>query len=272
MRWSVCVVLLSVFLSGCSKDYEKIELFCREEGSGTREMFAENLGLVSDGIDQIADFASVTNSGAVILSAVSRNKNAIGFLSAAAVSEDVKPVSIDGKNIKDGNEYPLSRDFLIAYDGDRKDEIINDFLSYLSSLNIYGIVEKMGYFSVNNNLQYQAGEDLTGDLTIAGSASVYPLMEQLVSEYKQYQPNVKIEVQQNDSSTGISLLSRGITDLAMSSRKIKEGELDKRFRTISIARDAIAVIVHPSNTKNDFSIEELASVFSGKIRTWNDMV
>ena len=32
------------------------------------------------------------------------------------------------------------------------DEIINDFLSYLSSLNIYGIVEKMGYFSVNNNL------------------------------------------------------------------------------------------------------------------------
>ena len=130
----------------------------------------------------------------------------------------------------------------------------------------------MGYFSVNTNLQYQTKEELAGEITIAGSASVYPLMEQLVSEYKQYQPNVKIEVQQNDSSTGISLLSRGITDLAMSSRKIKEGELDKRFRTISIARDAIAVIVHPSNVKNDFSIEELASVFDGKIRTWNDMV
>lgn len=272
-KWMVALILLFSFvLSGCNKHVDTIELFCREEGSGTRDMFASGIGLMEDGVDRLSDAANVTGSGAVMLSAVERNANAIGFLSAAVVNEKVKTVTIDGTLPEDGDAYPLFRRFLVAYDAAADNAILSDFISFLSSTSVYDTVKEMGYFTEPAEKTYQMKKPLSGELSVAGSASVFPLMERLAAEYMKLQPNVKIEIQQNDSSTGISLLSRGVTDVAMSSRNVKDGELEQRHKIVSIAGDAIAVIVHPSNLHDDLSTQKLADIFSGKVRNWYEIV
>ncbi len=268
-KYALLLCLLALMMGGCANDKNEIALFCREEGSGTREMFVKGLGIMEEGIDAISDEANVTNSGAVMLSAVAGNKNAIGFISAATVNENVKTVSIDGYLPSDGENYPLFRDFIVAFDDDKLSEAAVDFLSFLRSEKAAEITKEMGYFESDDVHEYQM-QPTEGKVVVAGSASVFPLMDRLREEYAELQPDVEVEIQQNDSSTGIALLAQGMADIAMSSRSIKPDELGEEYDHISIAGDAIAVIVHPKNLQRDFSSEQLREIFSGKRLVWEE--
>lgn len=268
-RISALLCLAALLFGGCSYDRDKIALFCREEGSGTREMFVSGLNILKDGIDNVADAANITSSGAVMLSAVAGNKNAIGFISAAATNDKVKTLAIDGKLPQD-ELYPLSRDFIVAYNNEKLNDLAKDFLTFLSSKKAADIVRQMGYYDMDASSQYVASP-LSGKIVIAGSASVFPLMDRLREEYELLQPDVEIEIQQNDSSTGISLLSQDMTDFAMSSRNIKEGELEGDYGSMVLAGDAIAVIVHPDNAYDDISSQHLRSIFDGSIVRWEEL-
>lgn len=269
MKKIACIFCsLLLFMTGCDYDTNKIALFSREEGSGTREMFVKGLGVMSDGKDDIFDMANITNSGAVMLSAVAQNKNAIGFISAATVNDKVRSVTIDSFGVDDGENYPLFRDFIVAFDPSEINEATADFLSFLGSERAGSVVNEMGYYVIKNQTKYE-GLSVEGKIVIAGSASVFPLMDRLREEYCEFQKNVEIEIQQNDSSTGISLLKQGMCDIAMSSRNIKSGELGTEFENMSIAGDAIAVIVHPENKKYNFTSTQLRDIFNGKILEWD---
>lgn len=267
---TVLLFFILLVFTGCEYDTDKIALFCREEGSGTREMFVSGIGVMQEGRDSISDKANVTNSGAVMLAAVAQNKNAIGFISAATINDEVRAVTIDGYDAADSKNYPLFRDFIVAFNTNKQSDATADFLSFLRSDKISEIAREMGYFETAKPIEYQK-KNVEGKIVIAGSASVFPLMNQLREEYSKIQKNVEVEIQQNDSSTGIALLSQGLADIAMSSRRIKRGELTDEYDSVSIVGDAIAVIVHPNNSKRDFSKEEIRDIFGGKITNWSDI-
>lgn len=91
---------------------------------------------------------------------------------------------------------------------------------------------------------------------------------------------VRIEIHGHGSSTGFSDLRDGKTDMAMSSRPIKKGELDitKALGNLSadgaeyvVATDAIAIVTHSSNPVSRLSMLQLRDIFSGKITDWGQV-
>lgn len=267
------VMVILLLLSSCAAQKDKVYLFCREEGSGTRKVFVDTFDILKDEVDNVDDNADITNSSAVMMQAVSGNKNAIGFVSFATLNDKVKSISINGvpakqEYVKNG-EYPLTREFTISYSSTDGDEKLRDFVSFLHSRQSVQIIEEMGYFTNRETTIYKAEQNLKGKLVISGSASVSPLMDNLRLAYSKLQPDMEIEIQQNDSTTGLLLLKQGLTDIAMSSRPVKSEELEDGCQTTVLAQDAIAVIVHPENIISNLTAEQIRKLYSGEITEWD---
>ena len=114
-------------------------------------------------------------------------------------------------------------------------------------------------------------------ISIQGSTTVLPIMQKIAEVYMQKHSDVKIDVSGGGSGVGITAFIDGTTDIAMSSRKMKPVEIQRAknkniyVKEIEIAKDGIAVIVHPSNTISGLSIVELHDIYTGKIKSWKDV-
>ncbi len=106
-------------------------------------------------------------------------------------------------------------------------------------------------------------------ITVAGSTSVEPFAELLAEEYMSLHPGAHIFVQGGGSTAGIEAAKNHAAAIGMSSRALLPNEKD--LYAVTIAKDAIAVIVHPKNPIQDLSLEQIRSVFSGKIKNWREV-
>lgn len=251
----------------------------REEGSGTRGAFIELFGIETkdeegNKIDNTTDMAEVTNSTSVMLTTVEGNEYAIGYISLGSMDDTkVKALNIDGaeatvENIKSG-DYKISRPFnIVTKEG--LSEVAADFVKYIMSEDGQKVVEENGYISQGNEGAYEAAE-LSGKITVAGSSSVTPVMEKLKEGYVALNPDVEIEVQQNDSTTGVTSAIEGVCDIGMASRELKDTELAEGITGTAIALDGIAVIVNKENPINDMTSEQVASIFTGETIDWSEI-
>lgn len=95
--------------------------------------------------------------------------------------------------------------------------------------------------------------------------------------YQDTHDDVRISVTGGGSGTGIAALLNDTVDLANASRQIKDEEIEKARANglepveFVVARDAIAVVVHPDNPINALSLEQLADIYSGKINNWSEV-
>jgi phosphate transport system substrate-binding protein len=106
-------------------------------------------------------------------------------------------------------------------------------------------------------------------VTVAGSTSVEPFAELLAEEYMLHHPKSHIYVQGGGSTAGIEAVRTHAAHIGMSSRSLMAEE--KNLYTVTIARDAIAIIVHPENPITDLSLSQIRQVFAGKIRKWSEI-
>jgi len=106
-------------------------------------------------------------------------------------------------------------------------------------------------------------------VTVAGSTSVEPFAELLAEEYMLHHPGSHIYVQGGGSTAGIEAVRTHAAHIGMSSRSLTAGE--KNLYAVTVAKDAIAVIVHPENPVVDLSLLQIRQVFTGKIRKWSDI-
>ncbi|WP_352401002.1 substrate-binding domain-containing protein [Anaerotignum sp.] len=253
-----------------------ISVVSREDGSGTRGAFIELFGIEEkdaegNKVDHTADTAEITNSTAVMMQTIAGNKDAIGYISLGSLNDTVKALEIDGaeatvENIKSGT-YKISRPFNIA----TKDEVsaaAQDFINFIMSAEGQAVVEKSGYISQGNAGAY-AASDAEGKVTVAGSSSVSPVMEKLKEAYAQANPNITIEVQQSDSTTGMTSTIEGICDIGMASRALKDSELEKGLTPSVIAMDGIAVIVNIDNAVNGLTTSLVKDIFTGVATDWS---
>ena len=254
-----------------------ITVVSREDGSGTRGAFIELVGLEEekDGEkkDTTTDEAVVQNSTNGVMQTVSQDPSAIGYVSLGSVNDNVKKVKVEGaeateENIESG-DYTLQRPFNLAFKEDKLDDLAKDFLAFVLSEDAQEIVEKEGYIKVEAK-EYK-GKKIKGDLTIAGSTSVTPLMEKLVEKYKDVNPDANIEIQSTGSSSGIESTISDVSQIAMASRELKDDEKDK-LQVEVLAKDGIAVIVNKDDSKlNDLTKDQLKEIFSGKIKNTSDL-
>lgn len=111
---------------------------------------------------------------------------------------------------------------------------------------------------------------LSGTISISGSTSVQPLVQDLADIFSEKNPDVTIEVQGGGSSQGIKSAGSGISDIGSSSRDLKAEEKEGITEHV-IAYDAIAVVLHPSNRIDGLTSEQLKKIFSGEITNWKDV-
>lgn len=247
----------------------------REMGSGTRGAFVEIFGIQKEvrnkKVDATTQKAEVTNSTGVMMTTVANSANSIGYISLGSLNDTIKAVSIDGvspsvQNINN-KTYGISRPFNVVTK--TMNPVIEDFLKYALSKEAKGIVEKAGYISVAKD-SYVSTKP-SGKIIIAGSSSVTPLMEKLKESYEKINPNVEIEIQQSDSTTGVNSVVEGIADIGMASREIKESELKKGINAQVLAIDGLAVIVNKENPINNLKKEDVRKIFLGEITSWEQV-
>ncbi len=280
---------VAMSLVGCGSDSKddkaaakadggKVVVISREDGSGTRGAFIELLGIEQKGkdgkkVDMTTESASITNSTAVMMTTVAGNKDAIGYISLGSLNDTVKALKVDGAeataaNIKNGS-YKIARPFnIVTKDG--VSETAQDFIKFIISKQGQEVVAKAGYIGNDQAANYEANKK-TGKIVIAGSSSVTPVMEKLKEAYNKVNPDVNIEVQQSDSTTGVKSAISGICDIGMASRELKKSELDAGVKNTVIATDGIAVIVNKENKVSEMTKTQIADIFMGKITEWSKL-
>lgn len=271
---------------GCGNDKKdaapansgKIVVVSREDGSGTRGAFIELFGIEKKGqdgkkVDTTTENASITNSTAVMMTTVAGNKDAIGYISLGSLNDSVKALKIDGAeasaaNIKNGS-YKIARPFNIVTKGDVK-PATQDFMAFIMSKEGQQVVSANGYIGDDKATPYK-GSKQSGKIVVAGSSSVTPVMEKLKEAYKKVNPDVNIEVQQSDSTTGVKSAISGICDIGMASRELKKSEIDAGVKNTVIATDGIAVIVNKESKVNNLTKTQVADIFTGKVTEWSKL-
>lgn len=255
-----------------------ISVVSREDGSGTRGAFIELFGIeekndAGEKFDMTTEMAEITNSTAVMMTTVAGNPNAIGYISLGSLDDSVKALKIDGaeataENIKNGT-YKVARPFNIATKEDVS-EVASDFIAFIMSDEGQAVVEENGYISQGSTGAYTAS-NMSGKIVVAGSSSITPVMEKLKEAYIALNPNVTIEVQQNDSTTGMTSVAEGTCDIGMASRELKDSELANGLQPTVIAMDGIAVIVNQENTVSDMASDTVKAIFTGATTDWSEV-
>ena len=269
------MIMCAVMMMGCGeKDGDKeISVISREDGSGTRDAFTELLGILEDDVDNTTVNAEITNSTSVMMTTVSGNTEAIGYVSLGSLNDSVKAIKVDGveattDNVSSG-DYVVARPFNIVTGGEVS-ENAQDFINFIMSKEGQTIVSEEGYISVGSDSSYTAS-GLTGTVTLAGSTSVAPVMEKIAEKYMELNEGVTIEIQQSGSGAGITSTIEGVCDIGMSSRELKENEIAEGVAATKIAMDGIAVIVNVDNTVEDLTSEQIKDIFVGKTTKWSEV-
>ena len=255
-----------------------ITVISREDGSGTRGAFIELFGIevkndAGEKVDMTTDDAEITNSTSVMMTSVAGNTEAIGYISLGSLNDTVKAVKIDGAeatvdNIKSGT-YNIARPFNIATKGEVSD-VAQDFIKYIMSEDGQKVVEDNGYISQGNDGAYESA-GLSGKVVVGGSSSVTPVMEKLKEAFVALNPDVTIEVQQSDSTTGMTSAIEGVCDIGMASRDLKDSEIEKGLTGTTIAMDGIAVIVNNDSPVEELSSDSVKGIYTGEITDWADV-
>lgn len=258
---------------------KSVVLISREEGSGTRGAFVELFGIEmknAEGkkVDFTSEEADITNSTEVMLTSVAGNKYAIGYVSLGSLNKTVKALKIEGvspsvSSIKNGT-YKISRPFNIVTKQTGLSENASDFIRFILSSDGQAIVEANGYISATQNPAYIA-TGKKGKITVAGSSSVTPVMEKLAEAYEKLNPEIKIEVQMSDSTTGVNSALNSVCEIGMASRELKDSEKAKGAIQIKIAIDGIAVIINKENPTESASIQSVKDLYIGTISKWGDV-
>ncbi|MBQ6933994.1 MAG: substrate-binding domain-containing protein [Clostridia bacterium] len=254
-----------------------ITVISREDGSGTRGAFIELFGIEEkdaqgNKTDKTTEEAIIANKTDVVITNISEDVNAIGYVSIGSLSDDVKALSIDGvkatsENVMSGT-YKAFRPFNIAVKNEIS-EVAQDFIDFILSAEGQEIVSQ-SYVAVKNDAESYSGSKPQGKVVVAGSSSVTPVMEKLKEAYVTFNPNAEIEIQMSDSTAGVTGAIEGTCDIGMASRSLKDSEKEQ-LTGIEIAYDGIAVIVNPENVIDDMTSEQVKAIFTGEMTAWNEL-
>jgi len=251
---------------------EYVNVLSREDGSGTRGAFIELFGIEekdADGnkVDNTTEEAIITNSTSVMLTSVASDEYAIGYVSLGSLDDTVKAVSIDGaeatvENIKNGT-------YTIATKGEVSD-IAQDFINYIMSAEGQAVITENGYIGSDDAAAFESN-GATGKVTVSGSSSVTPVMEKLKEAYTAVNSGAEIEIQESDSTTGMTDAAAGTSDIGMASRELKDSETEQGLTATTIAMDGIAVVVNLDNPTANLTSDQVKGVYVGDITSWDEL-
>lgn len=267
--------LMAVSLTGCAGGDRKITVVSREDGSGTRSAFVELMGVIdADKKDATTSTAEINNSTNGVMMSVSGNPDAIGYISLGSLNDTVKAVKVDGveataDNVKNGT-YAVARPFEICYKEDKLNDLSKDFIAFIMSPDGQQIISDNHYIAVTPDKDYTPSGK-KGTISVNGSTSVGPVMEKLAAKYQELNEGAVVQIQQTGSGAGITAVTSDACDIGMSSRELKQAELDNGLSELKIADDGIAVIVNKESKIDNLTSEQINKIFLGEIKSWSEI-
>jgi phosphate transport system substrate-binding protein len=116
-----------------------------------------------------------------------------------------------------------------------------------------------------------------GNIVIKGSTTVLPIAQKVAELYMKANPDVRISISGGGSGNGIKAIIDGSTDIADSSRFIKDKEVKLAVEKgrypvpFAVAYDCIVPVVHPSNSITNLTLDQLKAIYKGEIKNWKDV-
>lgn len=108
-------------------------------------------------------------------------------------------------------------------------------------------------------------------LLVAGSEEFHPYAVKLVDGFAQTRPKLDVVVEAGGTAGGLLALKRGAIDVALTSRELTATEDEKLTRAYLVARDAIALVVHPDNPVGNLDRKQAAAILRGEVRDWGKL-
>jgi phosphate transport system substrate-binding protein len=118
---------------------------------------------------------------------------------------------------------------------------------------------------------------LAGEIQVKGSDTLLLLAQRWAEEFMAKNPEAVVQVTGGGSGVGIAALIDGTTDVANSSREIKDEEVEDceangvDVLEFSVALDGISVIVHPDNTVESLTLAQIKDIYTGKTKNWKEV-
>jgi phosphate transport system substrate-binding protein len=122
-----------------------------------------------------------------------------------------------------------------------------------------------------------ASSALAGNIVVKGSTTVLPIAQKVAEAYMKANPDTSISISGGGSGNGIKAIIDGTTDVADSSRFIKEKEVALAVQNsvypvpFAVAYDCIVPIVHPSNGVTNLTLDQLKGIYKGEIKNWKEV-
>ena len=117
----------------------------------------------------------------------------------------------------------------------------------------------------------EAAADLSGTISMVGSTSMEKFANALSETFMEKYPKVTVTAEFVGSGAGIEAVTNGTADIGNASRNLKDEEKEKGVAENIVAIDGIAVIADPSNTVEDLTKDQLASIYDGTVTNWKDL-
>lgn len=118
-----------------------------------------------------------------------------------------------------------------------------------------------------------AFEGLTGEVTMAGGTAHIPALEEAVARIQAKYPDLEFTIEGGHSAVGVEKVGEGVVDIGNTGRALTDEEKAKYPDLVSfeMAKDGVAIIVHPSNPVNDITTQQLKDVYAGRITNWSEL-
>lgn len=112
---------------------------------------------------------------------------------------------------------------------------------------------------------------LTGTVATDGSTSMEKVIGALGEAFVAENAGVNFTYNPTGSGSGITAVSEGRCDIGLSSRTLKDTEKSAGLTETILAYDGIAIIVNPENPVADLTLEQIAKIYNGEIKNWNEV-
>lgn len=143
----------------------------------------------------------------------------------------------------------------------------------MSTKNIRVVVIVL-FFGLGTAALWAGGQGEEGGglrLSMGGSTTMDPVMSSAVERYlTDVEPTAELSYDAPGSTAGIQGTLNGVYDIGAASRALYIREREQGLSEITIAIDGLAVVAHGSVPIDDLSLEDLAKIFVGEVRNWQE--
>jgi phosphate transport system substrate-binding protein len=115
----------------------------------------------------------------------------------------------------------------------------------------------------------EANEDISGNITMAGSTSMEKLSNVVAEAFMEKYPDVTVSPEFIGSSAGVEAVLAGTVNIGNASRYLKDTEKSSGAIENIVAIDGIAVILDKANTVTNITKDQLIQIYTGQVNNWN---